>query len=123
MREVFGGKKSVVWILTHGPWTKAAVELMNKDTQEVTRLNEAKRVAWESHRALDVQPTNFARPKYCARDPFPDERARRAAKQRCDMHDAENRWINNLASVAGEGACSAGLSWVKSRRSCMRCGR
>ena len=106
----------------HGAWTQAAVDLMNKDTQEVTRYNMERRAAWEANGGLAAsQTTIIPRPKYSAKDPCPDARARQAAKQRRDIHDAENRRTKNVASAAGQGLCAKCALWQRVRRSCMRC--
>jgi len=97
---------------------------MNTDTQEVTRCNIERRAAWEANGGLAASQTTttIPRPKYSAKDPCPDTRARQAAKQRRDIHDAENRRIKNVASSAGQGLCAKCQFWQKVRRSCMRCG-
>ena len=106
MREVVGGKKNVTWILKHGSWTQAAVDLMNEDTAEVTQNNLEARAAWEANRGLAASQTTFPRPKRSAKDPYPDARVRNAAKQRRDMHVAANHRTKNWASAAGDGVCA-----------------
>ena len=95
---------------------------MNTDTQEVTRCNIERRAAWEANGGLAASQTTIPRPKYSARDPCPDTRARQAAKQRRDIHDAENRRRKNVASSAGQGLCDKCTFWQTVRRLCMRCG-